>query len=103
MTIVVHEKAQSFCHVDIAHLHQDDYLLLKEEKEFWVMHLHHEDGLMFDLSVSYDITGREWMRQKGYTSQFVYELLEKIPSEFDWILFTKLGERLDRMEVHKWL
>lgn len=102
MSIVIHEKPQSFCHIDIAHLHQDDYLLLKEEEDFWVMELHHEDGLMFDLSVTYDVSGREWLINKGYTPYFVYEMLEKMPGEYDWILFTKMGERLDRLEVHEW-
>lgn len=101
--IAVKEKAQAFCHVDIQHLPQEDYIKLKEEKNFWVMHLHHEDGLMLDLSVAYDISGREWLINMGYSSHFVYEMLEKIPHEFDWILFTRMGERIDDMEVFTWV
>jgi hypothetical protein len=91
-----------FCHLDIQHLHADDYLRLKDETEFWVMHLHHEDGMMLDLSIAYDRSGRDWLIKKNYTHGFVYETLERIPDEYDWVLFTKQGEQVEGLEVHEW-
>jgi hypothetical protein len=98
----ISEETHTFVHIYIKHLQSDDYLRLKDEKDFWVLHLNHDDGIQIDLSVAYTESGRKWLIEKGYTPHFVHETLEKL-SNHDWVLFTEQGENVDGLEVYEWL
>ena len=93
-------EAHTFGHYDIFHLKPEDFLLLKEEKDFWVLHLVHDEGILFDATMGRDREIREWMYKKGYSAHFVYELLPMCT--FDWALFTREGSEVDGMERFNW-
>lgn len=92
--------AHTFSHLDIFHMKPEDFLLLKEEKDFWVLHLKHAEGILFDASINFEIETREWLTNKGYSPHFVYELLPLCTEE--WVMFTPEGDSLENMERFNW-
>jgi len=97
------QEAFSFLHLDIAHIKPSDFLLLKKEEDFFVLHLNHKEGIMFDTTPASNKHTRKWLEEKGYSRQFIHELLERIPAEYDWLMLSQDGEHVDELESFAWV
>lgn len=67
-----------------------------------MLHLNHKEGILFDTTPAANASTRKWLEEKGYSRQFIHELLERIPPEYDWLMLSQDGEHVDELESFAW-